>query len=194
MKKFLISAVGIGFLSQLISCSSTSSPVKLDGAIPPTNSKSFFQWCQDKQSSATATRLTIDVLLREAGTNDCRLADAKLKSVTSLDLYYSQISDLQPLAGFNNLTTLDLIGNKISDLQPLAGLKNLTFLSLSKNQIRDIRPLAQLKNLTFLGLSKNQITDIQSLAGLSNLISLKIDENQIEKQVCPLELEYTCVF
>jgi hypothetical protein len=42
--------------------------------------KSFAQCCLQRKSVPVATRHTIDVLLKEAGTNNCRLADRKLIS------------------------------------------------------------------------------------------------------------------
>ena len=75
--------------------------------------KTFLQWCQQKKSVPLATRSTINILLDKADTQNCRIANSKLNSLTSLDLYGNQISDIKPLASLTNLTNLSLIGNQI---------------------------------------------------------------------------------
>jgi internalin A len=80
--------------------------------------QSFAQWCIQKKSLAAETRYTLNVLLKQAGTNDCQRADAKLR----------------------NLTTLSLTDNKIVDIKPLAGLRNLRYLLLERHQIVDVKP------------------------------------------------------
>ncbi|MEG4817790.1 leucine-rich repeat domain-containing protein [Microcoleus sp. K5-D4] len=81
------------------------------------------------------TKHTVDVLLKEAGTNDCDVADRKLSSLTELGLNDKQISDIKPLASLTNLTELGLNDNQIGDIKPLASLTNLTRLSLSGNPL-----------------------------------------------------------
>ena len=95
---------------------------------------SFETWCLQKKSVPLATRKTIEALLGQAGTGDCKLADRQLKTFTDIQLY-GQISDLKPLAGLTNLTNLRLSMNQISDLKPLAGLTKLYILLLQDNPI-----------------------------------------------------------
>jgi internalin A len=192
MKNNCVLILGLVCLAQLASCGSRPSSEEEINSQPIV--KSFVQWCQQKDSVSAAAKLTIDLLLKEADTNNCQLADTKLRSLTSLDLYHSQITDLGPLAGFNNLTNLDLIGNQISDLKPLANLSKLTFLSLTKNKITDVTPLAKLSKLTFLGLSHNQISDLKPLANLSDLLTLNLSGNQLAEEVCPVKPANTCSF
>jgi len=72
--------------------------------------KSFEAWCRQRKSVPADTRRTIDVLLKKAGTKDCKLADRQLKTLTILSLSMNQISDVKPLAGLTKLTTLMLTG------------------------------------------------------------------------------------
>jgi internalin A len=147
--------------------------------------KSFEAWCLQRKSVPAATRNTIDSLLIIAkttntiGSKECKLADRQLKTLTSINLTYNQISDLKPLAGLNNLTSLNLAHNQISDLKPLAGLNNLTSLSLDFNQIRDVKPLEKLTKLTDLSLFSNQISNVKPLAGLTSLTMLSVNVNKI---------------
>ena len=111
------------------------------------NTKSFAQWCQQKNSVPAVIQHTIDLLLREAGTQECQLADSKLQNLTSLSFESQRIEDIQPLANFSNLTHLELRKNQIRDLQPLTRLTNLTYLGLNENKIRDLHPLTGLNKL-----------------------------------------------
>ncbi len=42
----------------------------------PTNNQSFAQWCLQKNSLPTETRKTFEVILKETGTQDCKLANS----------------------------------------------------------------------------------------------------------------------
>jgi internalin A len=203
MKKTLISSIVSLLLSPVF-------PV----VAAPEQPKSFLQWCQQKGSVPATTRRTIDILLNEAGTKNCNLADRQLRTLTELDLSINQLVDIQPLAGLTNLkelrldsnqivdinplagltnlTILYLHTNQIVDLKPLAGLTNLTALYLYSNQIVDVQPLSGLTNLTMLGLRSNQIVDVQSLAGLTNLTLLHISNNPIPIKVCPVKPASIC--
>jgi internalin A len=76
--------------------------------------QSFAWWCQQKNFLSEDIRRTINILLHMAGTENCELADSKLKSLTKLELNnINEISDLQPLAGLNNLTELSLSYNLV---------------------------------------------------------------------------------
>jgi internalin A len=119
--------------------------------------KSFTQWCLQKDTTPAETRRTIEVLLKKAGTTDCKKADHNLSAMRRIDLYDSQISDLKPLAGFHDLTWLILSNNQISDLQPLSTLTSLSHLFLSNNKIVDIKPLSNL-GLSILYLNNNPVS------------------------------------
>ena len=190
MKKPVMIAIAIGFLPLVVSCSSQSPQPKLD--VPKSTNKIFTQWCEEKGNLPAASKLTVDLLLKEVNTADCKLANTKLLKLTHLDLYHSNISNLEPIASLSNLTSLDLIGNQISDVKPLAGLSNLTYLALSENKISDIQPLAGLSNLTYLSLGKNQITDVKPLVSLINLTDLRLRDNKfVGKTICPVS-EHIC--
>jgi internalin A len=192
MKRVFILVVQIGLLSQIVSCNSVSSPMKLESTLPVV-SKSFTQWCNEKESLPPDAKFTVDLLLKEVNTKDCNLANSKLNKLESLDLYYNKITNIEPLASLNKLTSIDLIGNQISDIKPLSGLTKLTYLALGKNQIGDVKPLSGLINLTYLSLHENKITNVKSLASLSNLTNLTLNDNQIVENKCPVE-EYICTF
>jgi internalin A len=91
----------IGILISAVAVNATPRPLS--------KVKNFEQWCQEKRALPVTTAKTIEVLLKKTMTDDCRIADSRLRALTILDLSNNQISDVQPLASLNNLTKLDLI-------------------------------------------------------------------------------------
>jgi internalin A len=178
MKKVIILVTGLALLLESV-------PTKVI-AIQQAKTKTFAQWCQQKNSVPAATKLTIDLLLKEAGTQNCQQADSKINSLTELNLSEKGISDLQPLSSFTKLTGLYLDSNKISDLKPLAGLTKLIGLQLSNNKISNVRPLAGLIQLNTLYLQNNQIVDARPLSKLSKLDSICLFNNRITDKKLPL--------
>lgn len=100
-------------------------------------------------------------------------------NLTHLNLNRNSISDISPVAGLTNLTLLHLGGSSISDISPVEGLTDLTDLMLFENSISDISPVAGLTNLTKLHLGDNLISDISAVEGLTNLIELYLQDNSI---------------
>ncbi len=128
----------------LTACSSDTSSVALQRG---NNGKNFENWCKEKSTLPEETQITIEILLKEAGTQDCRKANLKLDkltylSLTQLLLGQNQISDIKPLSNLTNLTRLTFQHNKITDIKPLSNLTNLTWLQLDTNRITDIKPLS----------------------------------------------------
>jgi internalin A len=180
MKKIIALVSGLALLFQALPAS----------AAPPRSvkTKTFAQWCQQRNSVPAATKLTIDLLLQRTSTKNCKLANAELIKLE--DLYLSRadvengditkpISDLNPIASLTNLKNLFLRNHKIVDLKPLIGLNKLTFLDLGGNQIVDIKSLSSLTKLETLSLNRNQIANLKPLERLNKLITLDLSENKI---------------
>jgi internalin A len=91
---------------------------------------------------------------------------ARLTSLQTLEVSYTQITDLAPLAGLTALQTLHVSGTQITDLAPLAGLTALQTLHVYNTQIADLAPLAGLKALQRLYASSTNIKDLSSLTTL----------------------------
>eukprot|EP01051_Picozoa_sp_SAG22_P018877 SAG22_NODE_3312_length_1786_cov_2.332543_2_plen_213_part_00 len=111
--------------------------------------------------------------------------DPALTSLTRLNLFNNQITDIAPLSALTSLTTLYLNSNKITDITPLSALTSLTELDLQSNQITDLAPLSAMTSLNLLFLHKNQITDIAPLSALTSLTDLRLSNNQIT-DIAPL--------
>ncbi|QJW91482.1 hypothetical protein HNV11_19905 [Spirosoma taeanense] len=90
----------------------------------------------------------------------------QLPNLQSLNLWDTQVSDIQVLAQLPNLQSLDLSGTKVSDIQGLAQLPNLQSLDLSGTKVSDIQGLAQLPNLQSLNLRGTKVSDISPLRSL----------------------------
>src|SRR4028119_628971 len=86
---------------------------------PENSRRTFADWCRQKADLSPETKYTVDVLLKEAGTNDCDAADRKLSSLTDLYLNLKGIGDIKPLASLTHLTELSLAFNEIGDIKPL---------------------------------------------------------------------------
>ena len=133
----------------------------------------FVSWCLNQANLTWATRHTVNVLLEQAKTQNCDLADRRLSTFTNLFLKGDQVIDLAPLSSLTNLTALFLNHNQIADLKPLSSLTNLTDLYLDKNQIRALKTLSYLTNLNSLCISQNQM---------------------LTTKTCPVQPEYICHF
>ena len=67
-----------------------------------------------------------------------------LTNLTTLELWYNQITDISALRSLTNLTTLELWYNQITDISALRSLTNLTTLDLENNQITALCVLGEL--------------------------------------------------
>ena len=157
--------------------------------------KRFVDWCLNRANLTLETRHTVDVLLQEAKTQDCKQADNKLSTLTTLNLISNQIADLKPLSSLTNIDSLYLSNNQIADLKPLSSLINLDTLDLRSNQITDIKPLSSLSNLIGLVLSNNQTANVKPLSSLTKLTKLDLSNNQrLTNKTCPVKPASICKF
>lgn len=95
--------------------------------------ESFAEWCENKEGLTNEAQHTVEVLLTQAETEDCQLAQRRLTNFTDLFLWNNGITDITPLSSLTNLTSLGLAENQIKDITPLSSLTNLTSLGLSGN-------------------------------------------------------------
>ncbi|MBC3910934.1 leucine-rich repeat domain-containing protein [Undibacterium umbellatum] len=104
---------------------------------------------------------------------------AQLSSLQSLDCGFTEVSELTPLAQLSSLQSLDCFDTQVSDLSPLAQLSALQSLDCSKTQVSDLTPLAQLSALQSLDCSETGVSDLTPLAQLSALQSLDCGYTQV---------------
>ncbi|MBX3053785.1 MAG: leucine-rich repeat domain-containing protein [Caldilineaceae bacterium] len=96
-----------------------------------------------------------------------------------LDLSFTQVGDMTPLAGLTSLQFLLLVDTQVGDVSPLAGLTSLQSLLLINTQVRDVTPLARLTSLQVLFLNGTQVGDVTALAGLTSLQVLSLNGMQV---------------
>ena len=105
--------------------------------------------------------------------------------VTELDVSFSNIADVAPLAGLTALQSLDLGGTRVSDVARLAGLTALQSLDLRLTRVTDVAPLVGLTALQRLDLTGTWVSDVAPLAGLTALQSLSLWGTPV-RDVAPL--------
>lgn len=105
---------------------------------------------------------------------------ADLRQVTIIDLSWSKVTDLRPLAAMSWVHTVLMARSAVVDLTPLAKMQNLRALNLSRTMVSDLTPLSGLINLQHLILSGSRAHDISPLRDIITLVKLDIDGTQIK--------------
>jgi internalin A len=180
--------------SALIAVALSGNGLSVLAAETQSANKTFGDWCREKASLSPEAKYTVEVLLREAQTTDCDVANQELSSLTGLDLRNNKIIDIKPLQSLTQLNSLMLDNNQISDIKPLQSLTELNYLGLDNNKISDIKPLQSLTQLEWLELNGNQISDIKPLQSLTKLGLLTLIGNPIEPKNCPVQPESICIW
>jgi len=133
---------------------------------------------------------TEPVILNGDTIPESRITRNELGCVTSIRLYYLEISDPNYLSGIEeyavSLTSLTLHDCSIPlsiDLSPLASCTNLEKLYIDDNNLTsiDLSPIASCENLNTLNISYNQQLDSLNLTPLSscpNLMDLDLSYNR----------------
>ncbi|ARW34811.1 MucBP domain-containing protein [Lactiplantibacillus plantarum] len=89
--------------------------------------------------------------------------------------YYSDVTDISPLANLQKLQVVNIQQNRITDISPLDNLKNLTEVDAAYNHISDFSPLKGFKNLK--GTFSNQFITLPPayISADNNIATLAID-------------------
>lgn len=89
------------------------------------------------------------------------------EEITGLDLSWSDVTDISPLAALTELRSLNLLNNlDLTDIKPLERLSKLETLNLSGTSVNSIKPLSKSAKLRFLVLDCEELRDITPLEGL----------------------------
>lgn len=87
--------------------------------------------------------------------------------ITELDLSWSDVIDISPLAALTELRSLNLLNNlDLTDIKPLERLSKLETLDLSGTLVKSVKPLSKLSELRSLVLDCEKLRDITPLEGL----------------------------
>ena len=142
---------------------------------------------------AVVDQLGSKVLRKEDATLKIYMVPGTIATITSLDLYNKNISNIAGIEKFTSLTELDVGANQISDISMLAGLTNLSTLTLDSNKIADISALASLTSLSTLDLSNNNIGDISAISNIS-IRTLSLFEQRLSTITETKEVELPQIF
>lgn len=134
----------------------------------------------------------IDKIVTMAGGSSLKLANKGIQDLSGIEVFsnkeitwifldWNEITDLTPLANFDDLTKISFSGNKVTDLTPLANLTNLTNIIAINNKITTIEPLKNLQNIKYICLDGNNITTINTLQNWTNLEEISFQNNQIQE-------------
>lgn len=138
----------------------------------------------DEISDITSLRLFTelqDVDLSFTHVDDIRpLANAS--KLVSLSLTKTMVSDIAPLRALRQLRELSLADTKVDDVSALATLLQLESINLRNTTVSDAGPLAELSNLQTLSLNATRVSDLRPLVGL---ISLRL----LDLRNCPVDRE-----
>lgn len=110
------------------------------------------------------------------------LTKIELRSLTHLEDYGGNISNLKGIEVAVNLKKLIISDNQIRDISPLSKLVNLQILGLWDNSIKDIKALRDLVKLSELILNDNEIYDISAISYLPNLKRLTLQRNPLNEE------------
>ncbi len=112
----------------------------------------------------------------DSGTPDGKVLTSKIDSITTIDLYYSNITDLTGIQDFTALTNLSCMSNKLSTLDLSRNLA-LTNLNAGYNKLTNI-DLSNNVDLQYLSLSYNALTTLNISKNLK-LTGLSCSSNQL---------------
>ena len=108
---------------------------------------------------------------------DGEIQVAEAQAIKSLDLKYSNISNLTGIEYFTNLKTVKLKFNSI-DTFNASTLINLEYLDLYLNGLQSLTLGEGLTQLSYLDCSSNQLTALD-VTGCTGLVTLKCGTNNI---------------
>ena len=98
------------------------------------------------------------------------------------------LADLARVAPLTRLEALEVTHSDVTDLSPLVGLQQLRWLSLSHSgRLKDLTPLLKLERLTALSLARcERISSLAALARMTGLRELDLSYNESFSDLSPL--------
>jgi hypothetical protein len=102
-----------------------------------------------------------------------------LSGLTTLDLSWAAVTNLNWMASLTNLFRLTVPHNQVSDVTPLVSQGQLGMVDLSYNPIINFFVLSNLTSLGSVTVEGDHIRDIGFVASLSNLTTIDISYNLV---------------
>lgn len=104
---------------------------------------------------------------------------------SNINLSYSNVRDLGPLAALSDIDTLNISFTRVADLSPVSHLTTIRRLEAAQCPLSDISPLSELSTLAYLNLASTRIDSLTSLKKLKLLKYLNLNGTAI-KDLAPL--------
>lgn len=101
----------------------------------------------------------------------------------TLDLSFTRVADLTPLAGLPGLTILRLRHTRVTDLAPLDSIPTLQELDIAHTPVADISILCHHPSLTSLDLRATRVTDLSALAEMPALKRVVVQRLDVDDEV-----------
>lgn len=134
-----------------------------------------------------------DAMRQVTGITDRNIMLSDVIELEELDLYFTEVENIDSLKYLTNLRELHLVSGKYMpngasfssleddtplDLSALSNLTKLKTLKLEGKKIKDIKAVTNLKNLEFFSIGNGELclypTMVSDISPLANLINLKI--------------------
>lgn len=109
----------------------------------------------------------------------------EMKKLVSIYELYTEISSLEGLQYATNMQTIDLPFSQITDISPLSGMTKLTRLWINSNPISNISPLYSLTQLQNLHIQSIPVSDLSPLSPLRQLRTLYIGSPKNDMSTLP---------
>lgn len=106
-------------------------------------------------------------------------AVAHVRSLETLELYDTQVTDLGPLRHVTTLRFVDVEGTRVRDLAPLAHLPRLERLDLGATEVRDLGALRRAQCLVRLDARYSAVASVAPVGALPRLRTLKLDGSKV---------------
>jgi len=94
----------------------------------------------------------------------------------------TSLYDLSPLRNCKKLANLCLYDTKVASLEPLRDLREIRRLCCANTRVRSLEPLARLQHLEFLSISNTLITSLAPIWGLRSLRRLRCHNTGISTE------------
>jgi internalin A len=103
------------------------------------------------------------------------------RDLHTLDVSFTRVADLTPLACLPSLTILRLRHTPVTNLAPLATLPTLKELDIAHTRVADISALRHHPSLASLDLRATQVTDLSALADMPALRRVVVQRLDVDE-------------
>ncbi|WP_207912365.1 hypothetical protein [Pseudobacteriovorax antillogorgiicola] len=138
----------------------------------------FLEFCKARYRRSEIHNF-FDVVDRIYPAANCLDQKRLLESQLDLNLSGEGISNVEPLAGLQQVITLDLSRNEINDLTPLSSMGELRQLTINENKLSSLSGLRRSPQLRLIQADDNPLVAIEREDLPASLVGIRAIGNQI---------------